>query len=150
MSQTLVSLYVHVVFSTKSRVGMIRPEIEERLFAFIGGIANIQGSRLIAAGGTANHVRLLISLGKTIALSDLVGHIKRDTSSWMKNVEFGAKLFSWQDGYGAFSVGPTHIDSVKKYITGQKDHHGNKSFEDEMRYFLKKYGVEYDERYIWD
>ncbi|HMO80911.1 MAG TPA: IS200/IS605 family transposase [Pyrinomonadaceae bacterium] len=150
MSQTLVTLCVHVVFSTKNRMNLIDPKIEERLFAYIGGIANNHGSKLIAAGGTANHVHLLISLGKTVALSVLVGHIKRETSAWFKNTKFGTKLFAWQDGYGAFSVGPTQIGSLKKYIGTQKEHHHGASFEDEMRYFLRKYSVEFDERYVWD
>lgn len=150
MSQTLVSLYVHVVFSTKNRMNLIDPKIEARLFAYIGGILNNHGCKLISAGGTANHVHLLISLGKLIALSDLVGHIKRESSAWMKTQEFGTKRFAWQDGYGAFSVGPTQIGSVKKYISTQKEHHYGASFEDEMRYFLNKYAVEFDERYVWD
>jgi putative transposase len=150
MSQTLVSLYVHIVFSTKNRMNLIDPKIEERLFAYIGGILNNHRCKLISAGGTANHVHLLISLGKLIAMSELVGHIKRDSSSWIKTQEFGTKRFAWQDGYGAFPVGPTQIESVKRYIKKQKVHHGSTSFQDEMRYFLSKYSVEFDERYIWD
>lgn len=150
MSQTLVSLYVHVVFSTKNRMNLIDPKIEARLFAYIGGILNNHGCKLISAGGTANHVHLLISLGKLTAMSDLVGHIKRESSAWIKTQEFGTKRFAWQDGYGAFSVGPTQTGSVKKYISTQKEHHYGESFEDEMRYFLNKYAVEFDERYVWD
>lgn len=150
MSQTLVSLYIHVVFSTKNRMNLIDPKIEARLFAYIGGIVNNHGCKLVAAGGTANHVHLLISLSKLIGLSELVGHIKRDSSTWIKMQEFGSKRFSWQDGYGAFSVGPTQIGSVTEYIGKQKTHHYGASFEDEMRYFLNKYAVEFDERYIWD
>ena len=150
MPQTLVSLYVHVIFSTKNRINMIRPEVEDRLFAYIGGIANNHGCRLLAAGGTANHVHRLISLGKLITLSELVGHIKRDSSSWIKTQEYGTQRFQWQDGYGAFSVGPTQIGSVKDYISHQKEHHHKDSFEDEFRYFLKRYSVVFDERFVWD
>lgn len=150
MSQTLVSLYIHVVFSTKNRADLIRPEIEDRLFAFIGGIIKNHGCVLLAAGGTADHVHLLISFGKMIALSELLGHIKRESSAWIKNQEFGTKRFAWQDGYGAFSVGPTQTDSVKRYIGTQKEHHHGASFEDEFRYFLNKYLVEFNERYVWD
>ncbi len=150
MAQTLVSLYVHIIFSTKYRVDLIRPEVEPGVFAYIGGIINNNKSKLLAAGCTANHVHLLVSLYKALGLSDLVGDIKRDSSSWMKTAEFGHRKFRWQDGYGAFSVGHTQLNSVKRYITNQKAHHASVSFEDEFRYFLNKYAVEYDERFVWD
>lgn len=150
MAQTLVSLYVHIIFSTKHRVNIIQPEVEADLFAYMGGIANNNKSKLLAAGGTANHVHLLASLSKNIPLSELVGDIKRDSSVWIKTQGHRYSKFHWQDGYGAFSVGYTQIDSVKRYIARQKEHHARVSFEDEFRYFLKKYNVEYDERFIWD
>ena len=149
MAQTLVSLYVHIVFSTKNRIGMIEPEIEPDLFAYIGGIANTDSSKLIAAGGTSNHVHLLVSLSKKIGLSDLIGDIKRGSSVWIKEKRSHYSNFHWQDGYGAFSVGYTQLNAVKKYIANQKQHHSRKTFEDEFRYFLKKYDVDYDERYVW-
>src|SRR5262245_14046842 len=114
MSQTLVSLYIHVIFSTKNSMALIRPEIEAELFAYIGGIINNNNSRLLAANGTSNHVHLLISMSKTVNLSELVGDIKRDSSKWMKTK--GYRLFRWQDGYGAFSAGQNQVDEVKKYI----------------------------------
>ena len=129
---------------------MILPEIEEELFAYIGGIANNNKSKLLAANGTPNHVHLLVSMSKNIELSKLVGDIKRDSSKWIKTNGVTYCSFQWQDGYGAFSVGYTQIEDVKKYIAGQKQHHAAISFEDEFRYFLKKYDVEYDERYVWD
>lgn len=150
MAQTLVSLYVHIVFSTKGRANLIDPRLEDRLFAYIGGILGNHASKLISAGGTANHIHLLISLGKMIGLSELVGHVKRDSSAWIKSQEFGTKRFAWQDGYGAFSVNPTQISLVKEYIDRQKEHHNGSSFEDEFRSFLNKYDVVFDERYVWD
>lgn len=150
MAQTLVSLYVHIIFSTKHRVNILQPEVEADLFAYMGGIANNNKSKLLAAGGTANHVHLLASLSKNIALSELVGDIKRDSSVWIKDQGLRYSKFHWQDGYGAFSVGYTQLNVVKKYIARQKEHHARVSFEDEFRYFLKKYNVEYDERFIWD
>jgi len=150
MAQTLVSLYVHIIFSTKNRINIIQPEVEPGLFAYMGGIANNNKSKLLAAGGTENHVPLLASLSKNICLSEFVGDIKRDSSVWIKTQGSLYRKFHWQDGYGAFSVGYTQIDSVKRYIARQKEHHARVSFEDEFRYFLKKYKVEYDERFIWD
>ena len=89
-------------------------------------------------------------MGKTIALSELIGDIKRDSSVWIKGRGLRYSKFHWQDGYGAFSVGYTQINAVKRYIARQKVHHAKVSFEDEFRYFLKKYDVEYDERFVWD
>lgn len=150
MAQTLVSLYVHIIFSTKHRVNIIQPAVEPDLFAYMGGIANNNQSKLLAAGGTENHVHLLVSMSKNIALSELVGDIKGDTSVWIKDQGLRYSKFHWQDGYGAFSVGYTQINAVKRYIARQKQHHAKVSFEDEFRYFLKKYDVAYDERFVWD
>lgn len=129
---------------------MISPEIEDSLYGYIGGILNNNGSKLIIANGTANHSHLLISLSKNLALSKLVGDIKRDSSKYVKTLDAEFLGFQWQDGYGAFSVGQTQIEAVKKYIAQQKIKHGKQTFEDEFRVFLRKYNVEYDERYIWD
>ncbi len=150
MAQTLVQIFIHVVFSTKNRVEMIAPEIESELFAYIGGIATNNNSKLVAAGGTANHIHLLILLSKTIGLSELVGDIKRNSSRWIKTKGDSFKTFRWQDGFGAFSVGQTQVPMVKEYIANQKEKHGKQKFEDEMRMFYDKYGIEYDERYVWD
>jgi putative transposase len=150
MAQTLVKLYVHIIFSTKNRADLIQTEIEEELFAYIGGITNQNKSKLLAANGTADHIHLLVSMSKNIELSELVGDIKRDSSKWIKTKGAAYRRFRWQDGYGAFSVGYTQIEDVKKYIANQKTHHADVSFEDEFRYFLNKYEMEYDERYVWD
>lgn len=150
MAQTFVKLYVHIIFSTKNRADLIRPEIEEELFSYIGGITNNNKSKLLSAGGTENHIHLLVSMSKNIELSKLVGDIKRDSSKWIKTKGKDFNLFQWQDGYGAFSVGHTQIADVKKYIAKQKEPHASDSFEDEFRYFLNKYEMDYDERYVWD
>lgn len=147
MPQSLVKILVHIVFSTKNRVDMIDPNIEDELFRYIHGIVENNKSKLIIANGTANHIHLLISLGKTIDISELVGDIKRDSSVWMKPHR---KDFYWQEGYGAFSIGQSQVDGVVKYIKGQKEHHGAQDFKDEFRALLRKYEVEYDERYVWD
>jgi putative transposase len=150
MAQTLVSLYVHVIFSTKNRANMISPEIESELWSYLGGILNNNKSKLLASNGVENHVHLLISLSKNIGLSELVGDLKRDSSKWLKTKGTKFENFQWQDGYGAFSVGHTQIKDVKTYIANQKLHHAETKFEDELRYFLNKYEVEFDEQYVWD
>lgn len=149
MPQSLVKILVHVVFSTKNRAGLIAPEIEERLFAYISGIVEKNGCKLILANGTTDHIHLLISLSKTINISELIGDIKRASSLWVKE-NGGPAAFYWQEGYGAFSVGQSQVAAVMKYIAGQKQHHAKHDFQDELRGLLKRYQVEYDERYVWD
>lgn len=150
MAQTLVSLYVHVIFSTKNRAELIKPEIEPDLFAYIGGILNNNKSKLFAANGTTDHIHLLMSLSKNLGLSKLVGDIKRDSSVWIKKQDSQFTSFYWQDGYGAFSIGYSQLKTVKDYIARQKIKHAKIDFKDEFRGFLHKYEIEYDERYVWD
>ena len=150
MPQSLVKMLVHVIFSTKNRADLITPECEPDLFAYMSGIVNHNSSKLITANGTTNHVHLLVSLGKTLAISELVGDIKRDSSKWLKTQGRNFQDFHWQEGYGAFSVGQTEVAKVSAYIARQKEKHARTSFENEFRGFLDKYGVAYDERYVWD
>lgn len=150
MAQTLVSLLVHVVFSTQHRADLIKPEVERDLFAFMAGVLKNKESRLLAANGTANHVHLLISQSKNIALSSLIQELKKSTSKWMKTRGTGFKDFHWQNGYAAFSIGESNVGALKQYIARQKEKHRQKSFESEVTEFLKKYGIEYDENFMWD
>ena len=150
MAQTLVSLFVHVVFSTKYRADLIRPDVEEELFAYMGGIVRKNDSRLVAANGTADHVHLLLSMGKAVTLPTLVGDVKRASSAWLKTKGGMLAKFQWQDGYSAFSVGHIQKDDVINYISNQKEHHRRELFEDEMRGFYKKYEIAFDERFVWD
>jgi len=146
MPQSLVKILVHVVFSTKDRRELIPPELEPRLFGFISGIISNNKGRMIIAGGTANHIHLLISIGR-INIGELIGDIKRDSSKWMK--EF-VKDFYWQKGYGAFSIGQSQVQAVSRYVAEQKDHHAVQDYKDEFRALCRKYEVEIDERYVWD
>ncbi|HEX8566637.1 MAG TPA: IS200/IS605 family transposase [Pyrinomonadaceae bacterium] len=150
MPQSLFKILVHIVFSTKNRADLITPEIENPLFSYIHGIVENNGSRLIAAGGTANHIHLLISLGKKIDIPELIGDIKRDSSVWIKQQDAGFGNFYWQKGYGAFSVGQSQVETVVRYINRQKEHHKKQDFKSEFRALLMKYEIEYDERYVWD
>ena len=147
MASTLVSLLIHVTFSTKHREPIIPEVIEAELFAYIGGLCRRFESPLRDMGGTADHVHLLISLSKTVALSNLMMELKRDSSKWMK--EHGVASFAWQDGYFGFSIGESGIPGLRTYFAKQKEHHTRVDFKDEVRALLRKYGVEWDERYIW-
>ena len=150
MAQTLYSSYMHIVFSTKNRFNFIQPEIEDELYAYIGGVVRNYKDVLLKAGGTSNHIHLLVSLNKNYLIPVLIGDAKRETSSWIKTKSPMLSKFGWQDGYSAFSLGYTQIPSVKKYIANQKEHHKQKLFEDEMRGFYRKYDMEFEERYVWD
>ena len=150
MPQSLFKILVHIVFSTKNRVDLIAPEIENDLFVYIHGIVENNGSKLIIADGTANHIHLLISLGKKIDIPELVGDIKRDSSVWIKEQKSSFSNFYWQKGYGAFSIGQSQVPTVVNYIKNQKEHHKRHDFSDEYRTLLKKYEIDYDERYFWD
>ncbi len=150
MSQTLVKVYVHIVFSTKNRENMILPQIEKELFAYIGGTLRKSKSALIAANGTPNHVHLLVSQSKNISLSDLLRELKKSSSLWIKTKDKAFKSFQWQAGFGAFSIGQSQIETVKNYIAKQKEHHKTELFEDEYRKFLQKYEIDFDEKYFLD
>ena len=113
MAQTLVSLMTHVIFSTKDRAPLIRPQVEPELFAYVGGILRNHESRLIDAGGTADHVHLLISQSKNIALSTLMKEVKKGSSSWIKTKGRAFRDFHWQDGYGGFSISPGDVTRLK-------------------------------------
>lgn len=150
MAQTLVKIYIHVVFSTKGRNDQILAEIEKELFAYIGGVLRKHQSVLIAANGTTNHIHLLISLSKNVSVSDLLRELKKASSYWIKTKDAKFKEFQWQAGFGAFSIGQSQVGAVKKYIADQKEHHKTEKFEDEYRKFLEKYEIDFDEKYYLD
>ena len=150
MSQSLAQLYVHLVFSTKHREHLIIPSVHPELYSYLGGILNNIECFPIQIGGMTDHMHILCCLSKKITLIKMIEEIKRSSSKWIKTKGASFNKFFWQDGYGAFSVGYTQIDDVTKYILNQNEHHKKVSFQDEYRNFLKKYNIEFDERYIWD
>jgi putative transposase len=150
MGQSLVKNYIHIVFSTKYRQPLIKEIFEKDLFAYLGGICNKLECTPIIVGGYLDHVHILCLLSKKIALMKLLEEVKSHSSKWMKTKDDSLQNFYWQDGYGAFSVNANDIDKVINYIANQKQHHQKKIFQDEYRMILKKYNVEYDERYVWD
>ena len=150
MPQSLVKNYIHLVFSTKNRQNLIHKTIQSQLYAFIVGVCKKLDSPLLAIGGTENHIHILCSLSKKIALAELVKNIKAASSHWLKGQGEIYKSFYWQRGYGAFSVNPTQISIVETYIHNQEEHHRTKGFQDELKAFLQKYQIVYDEHYLWD
>ncbi len=150
MGQSLVKNYLHIIYSTKNRQPFIAPPIETELNSYLGGICNKNECQALKVGGYVDHVHILCMLSKKITLVNFIEHLKVHSSKWMKTKGEEFRNFYWQDGYGAFSVNPTQIGTVIKYIANQHEHHRKKTYQDEYRGFLKKYKVEYDERYVWD
>jgi len=150
MPQSFVSLHCHIVFSTKNREPLIRDDWAARSYQYIGGIVRKQKCRLVAAGGMADHVHLLVSLGKMNSIADLVRDVKSNSSAWIHETFPQLQGFAWQAGYGAFAVSYSKIGEVKQYIAGQAEHHRVRSFREEFLAFLERHGIEYDERYIWE
>ena len=150
MGQSLVKNYIHLVLSTKYREPLIDEAIESELYAYLGGICNQLECQPVKIGGFTDHIHILCMLSKKTALMKLVEELKSHSSKWIKTKGEIYLNFYWQGGYGAFSVNPAEMDVVVRYIENQKEHHRKKSFQEEYRAFLKKYEVEYDERYVWD
>ena len=148
MPQSLLRINVHAVFSTKGREPMILDVWRPEMHSYIGGILRTRRCDLLAAGGIEDHMHLLFRMTATTCVADLVRDIKSNSSLWRH--ENGDSGFAWQSGYGAFSVGPTQVNDVIEYISRQREHHAKVSFQGELLGFLKKYDIEYDERYLWD
>ncbi len=148
MANTYSQIYYHIVFSTKNRTGWIRPEIENRIWAYIGGIARKHKMTPIQIGGTDDHIHGLVGSPATLSPSQIAKYLKGDSSKWI-HAEFPElRGFAWQDGYGVFSVSKSEIDRVKKYIQNQREHHTKQTFEDEFVSLLRLHEIEYDERFL--
>ena len=130
------------------REPLIGLRIRPRLHAYLVGILDNLKSPSLQAGGVADHVHILFALARTISQADLVEEVKKGSSKWMKTE--GVPTFSWQAGYGAFSVGESQADTVIRYIQNQEHHHRKMTFQEEFRKFLERYKIAYDERYVWD
>lgn len=128
MGQSLVKNYIHIVFSTRHREPLIQPSIEGELLSYLGGICNNLECTPIIIGGYTDHIHILCLLSKKIALVKLVEEIKSHSSKWIKTKGNDYSNFYWQDGYGAFSINPSEVDTVVAYISNQKEHHRHKPF----------------------
>lgn len=147
MASTYLSLHYHIVYSTKNRDPLIRPEWRFRLHEYLGGIINKLGGHSQGVGGVADHVHLLVGLKATHCLSDVLRELKKSSSVWIHD-ELGSRSFNWQEGYAAFTVGAPSRPSVQNYIARQEQHHLVKSFREELMEMLEMAGVEYDSKYL--
>ena len=148
MSQSLSKNYIHLIFSTKYREAQMRKEDFPDIYAYISGTLTNLDCPLITIGGTSNHLHILCVLNKNIALSKMVEEVKKSTSRWIKGKGSFYRQFAWQDGYGAFSVSQSKVETVSQYIRNQETHHATRTFEEELRIFLNEYEVEYNENYL--
>ncbi|HXM48821.1 MAG TPA: IS200/IS605 family transposase [Pyrinomonadaceae bacterium] len=148
MSDSYTNLLYHIVFSTKDRRPFITPDYEVRLHDYLGGTIRKLGGISLELNGTEDHVHILAKLRPDCALSDVLRDLKANATGWMHDVFPSLKHFSWQRGYGAFTVSQSNVQAVRQYIARQKEHHQRISFRDEFIQFLQENGIEYDERFI--
>jgi REP element-mobilizing transposase RayT len=147
MPSTYSSLHYHLVFSTKDRLALISPDWRDRLHEYLGGIVRGLGGVPSAVGGVADHVHLLVGLKPTHCLADFMRDLKKDATNWV-NEQLLPGTFAWQEGYAAFTVGPTSIEAVRHYIRNQEAHHAKRDFRAELVAMLGRAKIEFDERYL--
>jgi putative transposase len=151
MPQSLANILVHTVFSTKDRHPYLHNSaLREELHRYLGGILLNLNCPPIMIGGTEDHVHLLCNLSRTCEPAAMVKELKRGSSLWLKTKGPDMTDFAWQNGYGIFSIGFSQIESAKKYIADQEEHHRTVSFQNELRDLLKRHAINFDERYVWD
>ncbi len=146
MGQSHACVIVHLVFGTKNRHGFITTSIKNDLHAYIAGTARGEGADVYEIGGIEDHVHILLGLPRTVAISVLAEKIKSSSSKWLKMKEESLRYFAWQQGYGIFSVSHSNIETVRKYIQNQPEHHKKFKFQDELRILLQKHNIQFDER----
>lgn len=149
MPSSWTQSYFHLVFATYKRVPIIAPEKEDRLYAFIGGIARDMNCTLLAAGGMPDHIHILVRACADVSLATIAEKTKSRSTSWIHE-DWKMPQFYWQRGYGGFTVSRSAVADVERYIRGQKDHHKHQTFEEEFLTLLRLHDVEFDERYVFE
>ena len=149
MANTYTQLYVHYVFAVQDRLCLINNKWQDNLYKYINGIIDQQGHKLYVINGMNDHIHILISMTPKQAPSDLMYHLKRSSSLWINQSRLSAGKFSWQEGFGAFSLGKSQLPEKIKYVEDQQQHHKKESFREEYLKFLTENDIEYDERYIF-
>jgi len=147
---SFTQLYTQLVFAVNHRKALLTKEIRPQVFRYIGGIINDLGHKTIIVNGVSDHIHIFLGLNPKVSISDTVHDINRSSSIFINDNPLSKFHFNWQDGYGAFSYSRSHIDNVYKYIERQEQHHRKEKFRTEYIKFLKKFEVEYDERYLFE
>ena len=150
MSQSLSNVLLHIIFSTKNRQPFIDSRLEPELHAYLTTICASHGSYVHKIGGLEDHIHLLVTLPRTLTISNLLEELKKNSSKWIKAKGANYQEFLWQKGFGAFSVSMSQCPAVSTYISNQKEHHKNQSYQDEFRQFLQLHQIPFDEKYVWD
>lgn len=150
MPNTYTQLYIHYVFAVQARENVITAKWEETLYKYITGIITNKGQKLMVINGMPNHVHILVGIGPSITVADLARDIKSNAAKYVNENKMVAGKFSWQEGYGAFSVSPSVVSKVVTYIENQKEHHKVLTFKDEYLELLKRSEVDYKEEYLFD
>lgn len=150
MSQSLAKITVHITFSTKGREPCLSDDVARELWPYAATVLRNIDCPSAQVGGSTDHIHILCIMPKTLTIAQLVEKLKTATSRWLKTRSDRLSRFHWQNGYAAFSVSPSHAPRVKDYIAAQAEHHQSVSFQEELRRLLEKYGVAFDERYVWD
>jgi REP element-mobilizing transposase RayT len=150
MPSSYTHLLYHVVFSTKERRPLITPALRTELYPYIGGIIRDQRGILLEIGGMPDHVHLVVRIRPDMAVADLVRLVKSNASKWVHERTDLTTEFAWQTGYGAFTVSASQLETVRRYVQNQEEHHRKQTFQEEVLWLLKKHGIEYDERFLWE
>jgi REP element-mobilizing transposase RayT len=150
MAQSLASLHIHLVFSTKNRETFLSENIRSDLHAYMATVLKNLGCPALLINSMEDHVHILFDLGRTVAISTAVEEVKKTSSKWIKTKGTSVSMFAWQAGYGAFAVSESNVAEVRAYIANQGELHRQRSFQEEYRSFLDRHGIDYDERYVWD
>jgi REP element-mobilizing transposase RayT len=150
MPQSLSKVIVHIIFSTKDREPWLDSEVRPRMHAYLATICRDLGAEYVRVGGVSDHIHLVTTLPRTLSQAQLIEQIKKTSSKWIKAIDARYRNFFWQRGYGAFSVSPSQLEAVLQYIDTQQEHHRTRSFQEEYRKLLRRHGVDFDERHVWD
>lgn len=150
MPQSLSKVIVHIIFSTKNREPWLDTNVRPRMHAYLATMCRDLAIEFVHVGGVADHVHIVTTLPRTVSQAQLIEEIKKTSSKWIKTVDTRYRAFAWQRGYGAFSVNPNQIESLLKYVNSQQEHHRTRTFQEEYRELLRKHGIDFDERYVWD
>lgn len=150
MPNTYTQLYIQLVFAVKGRENLLPKNRKEELHKFITGIAQKRGNKMLAINSMPDHIHIFIGLNAALSISDVVRDIKTNSSIFITEQRIVPRKFSWQEGYGAFSYSRSHVDAVVQYVLNQEEHHKKQSFKEEYIDFLKKFEVDYNERFLFD
>jgi putative transposase len=149
MANTYTQIYIHIVFAVEGRQNLIKSDFKDELCKYITGIFRNKGQKLLAINGHRDHMHAFINIKPNIALSDLVRDIKANSSNFINRNNWVRGKFNWQEGFGAFSYSYSQIDTVIKYIQNQEQHHTKKSFKEEYFEMLRKFRIDFDEKYVF-